>query len=327
MATYLLQRTIYSVVLLVAVSIIGYLIIDLPPGDYLSFHVQQLTRQGAQVDERQIEGLKTRYGLDQPLYVRYWKWVSNFVQGDFGSSFQRGKPVSELVGERITMTLVLTISSLLLTWLLAIPIGVYSATHQYSLADYALTFFGMIGLAIPSFLLALIAMFIAVYVFHESVGGLFSPEYSTAPWSWARAWDLLKHLWIPALITGLSETAGLIRIMRGNLLDILGEQFVMTARAKGLKEVVVVWKHAVRVAVNPLISTLGMSLPALLGGGALISIVLNLPTVGPLYLESLQSQDMYLAGFFLMFFAIFLIIGNLLADLALAWVDPRIRYD
>jgi peptide/nickel transport system permease protein len=327
MISYFLQRAIYSVILLITISIIGFLIIDLPPGDYLTFHVQQLQREGAQVNAREIEGLRLRYGLNEPLYVRYWKWISHFVRGDFGASFQRGKPVSDLVGERIAMTLVLTISSLLLTWLIAIPIGVYSATHQYSPGDYIFTFLGMIGLATPSFLLALIAMFITVYVFHESVGGLFSPEYSTAPWSWGKVWDLVKHLWIPALITATAETAGLIRIMRGNLLDILGEQYVTTARAKGLREVIVVWKHAVRVAINPLISTLGMSLPALLGGGALISIVLNLPTAGPLYLEALQAEDMYLAGFFLMFFAILLVIGNLLADLALAWVDPRIRYD
>jgi len=327
MIAYLVRRAIYSVILLFAVSIVGFIIIELPPGDFLTTRLAELEARGDRSAEQRIEELRARYGLDKPEYMRYFIWVTHFVRGDFGRSFRYEKAVSSLIGERIGLTLAITLSTLIFTWMLAIPIGVYSATHQYSIGDNIFTFLGFIGLATPNFLLALIAMFISVYYFNVSVGGLFSPEYVKAAWSFAKVLDLMRHMWIPVVIIGTAGTCGLIRIMRGNLLDILGQQYVMTARAKGLKEVLVVWKHAVRVAINPLISTLGMSLPGILSGGALTAIVLNLPTVGPLYLEALQSQDMFLAGFFLMFYAIFLVIGNFLADIALAQVDPRIRYD
>jgi len=327
MIAYLVRRAIYSVILLFAVSIVGFIIIELPPGDFLTTRLAELEARGDRSAEQRIAELRARYGLDKPEYMRYFIWITHFVRGDFGRSFRYEQAVSSLIGERIGLTLAITLSTLIFTWMLAIPIGVYSATHQYSIGDNIFTFLGFIGLATPNFLLALIAMFISVYYFNVSIGGLFSPEYVKAPWSFAKVLDLMRHMWIPVVIIGTAGTCGLIRIMRGNLLDILGQQYVMTARAKGLKEVLVVWKHAVRVAINPLISTLGMSLPGILSGGALTAIVLNLPTVGPLYLEALQSQDMFLAGFFLMFYAIFLVIGNFLADIALAQVDPRIRYD
>ena len=327
MITYLLRRTVYTVILLFVISIVGFIIIELPPGDFLTLRVAELQALGDMSANARIEQLKARYGLDKPEYVRYFIWITHLVRGDLGRSFRYEQAVSSLIGERIGLTLVIALSTLIFTWMLAIPIGVYSATHQYSIGDNVSTFLGFIGLATPNFLLALIAMFISVYYFNISIGGLFSPEYVKATWSFAKVLDLMRHIWIPVVIVGTAGTCGLVRIMRGNLLDILGQQYVMTARAKGLKEALVVWKHAMRVAINPLISTLGMSLPAILSGGALTAIVLNLPTVGPLYLEALQGQDMFLAGSFLMFYAVFLVIGNFLADIALAQVDPRIRYD
>jgi peptide/nickel transport system permease protein len=310
--------------LLVAVSIFGFIIIQAAPGDFITFYVQRMQLSGKTVSQEQIELMTIRYGLDQPLHIQYWDWITGFLHGDFGQSFSWGRPVSELVGERLFLTLVMTLGSLVIAWAIAIPVGVYSATHQYSFGDNAFAVLGVVGLAVPSFMLALVAMFVIVFVFDDTVGGLFSQYYVTAPWSWAKVIDLLKHMWLPVLIIATAGTAGLVRVMRANLLDVLGEQFVMTARAKGLREGAVVWKHSVRVAINPLISTLGLILPELLAGDALVSIVLNLPTVGPLYLDALRAQDMYLACFFLMFYAALLIIGNFLADIALAWSDPRI---
>lgn len=327
MITYLVRRVVYSALLFFAVSIVGFTIIQLPPGDFLTLRLTELQARGDRSANEHIAGLKVRYGLDKPIYMQYFIWITHFAKGDFGESFYYEQDVSSLIGERIGLTLAITLSTLIFAWMLAIPIGVYCATHQYSIGDNIFAFLGFIGLATPNFLLALIFMFVGVYYFNVSAGGLFSPEYVRAAWSFAKVLDLMRHMWIPVVIIGTEGTCGLIRIMRGNLLDILGQQYIMTARAKGLKEVLVVWKHAMRVAINPLISTLGMSLPAILSGGALTAIVLNLPTTGPLYLKALQCQDMWLAGFFLMFYAIFLVIGNFLADIALAQVDPRIRYD
>ena len=325
MLSYLGRRAAYSVLLMVAVSIFGFIIIQAAPGDFITFYVQKLQLSGHTVSTEEIRLMTVRYGLDQPIYVQYWDWITGFLRGDFGQSFSWGRPVSELVGERLLLTIVMTVGSLFLAWAIAIPVGVYSATHQYSFGDGAFSVLGVVGLAVPSFMLALVAMFLIVFVFGQSVGGLFSQEYITAPWSGAKVIDLLQHMWLPVVIIATAGTAGLVRVMRANLLDVLGEQFVITARAKGLREWVVVWKHSVRVAINPLISTLGMILPELLAGDALVSIVLNLPTVGPLYLDALRAQDMYLACFFLMFYAGLLILGNFIADIALIWADPRIR--
>lgn len=309
------------------VSIAGFMIINLPPGSYIDFYRADLEAQGTPTTERQLEAVVDRYGLDQPLYVQYWKWISGFVQGDFGRSFQYNKEVSELIGQRIVLTMIISICSLLFTWIVAIPIGVYSATHQYSWGDNVFTFIGLIGLSIPNFLLALVLMVVASMAFDQSVVGLFSPEYEDAPWTGGKVLDMLKHLWIPVVVVGTSGTAGLIRMMRGNMLDVLKMGYVTTARSKGLNERRIIWRHAIRNAVHPLIMVLGTSLPQLISGATIVSIVLSLPTTGPLYFAALRQQDMYLAGTFLVFLAGLLVIGNFIADVLLVWVDPRIRYD
>lgn len=325
--SYIIRRCLYMVPTILIISVISFVIITLPPGDYLTYKIQQLEAQGNTGAREMVANLRQRYGLDQPLYIQYLKWITNFVQGDFGESFAYNKPVRELIGERLGLTVVLSISTLLFTWVVALPIGIFSATHQYSAADYILGFIGFIGLSIPSFLFALIFLVVGLELFGEVPTGLFSPAFEDAPWSFGKVADLMSHLWIPVIIVGTSGTAGLIRIMRGNLLDILGQQFIQTARAKGLRETVVIYKHAVRNALHPLIMSLGMSLPGIISGAAITSIVLGLPTTGPLYLEALQQQDMYLAGSFLLLLTILLVIGNLLADILLALVDPRIRYE
>jgi len=327
MVSYIIRRVAYSLVLLALVSFAGFLIIELPPGDFLTQHLAELQARGDRSAEQRIAELKARYGLDKPLLTRYWIWITHFVQGDFGRSFRYDRPVNELIGQRIALTAALALASMILTWLIAIPIGIYSATHQYSLGDQIFTTISFIGLGLPGFLVALIILFFAVFFFDQEIGGLFSREYVDAPWSLGKFLDLLKHLWIPALIASITGTASLMRIMRGNLLDTLGQPFVQAARARGLKERTVIIKHAVRIAINPLITILGTSLPALISGAALVEIVLNLPTTGPLYVEALQRQDMYLAGTFLVFLTFMLLLGNLIADILLAWVDPRIRYE
>ncbi len=327
MVGYFARRFLYTIVMLAAVSVVGFFVIELPPGDFLTQRIEELSARGDRSAELMIEELRLRYGLDKPLYERYWIWITHFVRGDFGRSFHYERAVKELIGERIALTVLLTLASMIFTWLIAIPIGIYSATHQYSFGDQLFTFISFFGIGTPGFLLAILVMFIAVFFFDKSVGGLFSADMVYAPWGWPKIKDLLNHLWLPALIAAVNGTGGLIRIMRGNLLDILGQPFVEAARAKGLKESTVIFKHAVRIAINPLITILGMELPNLISGATLVSVVLNLPTIGPMFVDALQRQDMYLAGTFLMFLAIMLVAGNFLADLALAWADPRIRYD
>jgi peptide/nickel transport system permease protein len=327
MIAYIMRRILYSIVLLIGVSIIGFAVIQLPPGDYMTMYVAELRARGDKSAVMHVEELRARYGLDRPVYEQYWIWITHFVRGDFGRAFKYELSVREVIGQRLALTAALAVATMILTWVIAIPIGIYSATHQYSVGDQVFTTISFIGLGTPGFLLALILLFVSAFYFDQSIGGLFSPGFEDAPWSLAKFIDLLKHLWVPALITSVSGTAGLIRIMRANLLDTLGQPFVLAARAKGLKERVVILKHAVRIAINPLISILGMSLPNIISGAAMVSIVLNLPTTGPLFVEALRYQDMYLAGTMLMFLTIMLVVGNLLADIALVWVDPRIRYD
>jgi peptide/nickel transport system permease protein len=326
MVNFIIRRLFHSILLLFVTSIVVFAIITLPPGDYLTTKVAQLERQGSQNAAAQLAGLRVRYGLDKPLYVQYWLWASHFVQGDFGESFDYNRPVSSLIGESLLLTMVISIATLVVSWLIAIPIGVYGATHQYSPLDQLFTFLSFIGLATPGFLLALILMVVAVYVFGSSVGGLFSPEMQNQPWSVAKVVDLLKHLWLPILLIGMSGTAELVRIMRGNLLDVMGQQYVLSARGRGLSERIVTWKHAVRMAINPLISLLGLQFPSIISGSIIISIVLGLPTTGPVLYRALRAQDMYLAGSFLMLLSVMLIVGNFIADLLLAWADPRITY-
>jgi len=327
MGNYILRRFLHTIPLLFVISVVVFVIITLPPGDYITTRAAELERQGSLRAMDELKGLKIRYGLDQPLYVQYWRWISKFVLGDFGDSFAYNMPVARLIGQNMLLTIVLSLTTLLFAWTVAIPIGVYSATHQYSLGDQIFTFISFVGLATPSFMLALILMVISVYVFDTPISGLFSAEFESAPWSLAKVGDLFKHIWVPVILVGMSDTASLVRVMRGNLLDILGQQYVMSARGRGLKEGTVRWKHAVRMAINPLISMLGMSFPSIISGSTIISIVLSLPTTGPLLYRALRVQDMYVAGAFLMLLSGMLILGNLFADLALAWADPRITYD
>lgn len=326
MLAYVIRRILTMIPTLVAISIISFIIIQLPPGDFLTSYVAQLQASGESVDQAELEALTMRFALDEPLYMQYFRWAWNFLRGDFGHSFEWNKPVSELIGERLSLTVCIAACTLLFTWALAIPIGIYSAVRQYSWVDYFLTVVGFIGLATPNFLFALVLLWASYAYFGMSIGGLFSPEYAAAPWSLAKVVDLFKHLWIPVLIVGTDQTAKFIRIIRGNLLDELKKPYVTTARAKGLSETRLILKYPVRVAINPLVSTIGWTLPELVSGIAITAVVLNLPTTGPLLLSALLSQDMHLAGTFIMFLSTLTVIGTLISDIMLAWVDPRIRF-
>ncbi len=327
MLNYIIRRVGYAFVTLIFVAIIGFIIIELPPGSYLDFRLRELRTMGGDYSTDMIAALEQRYGVNDPVHVKFWKWFSNFVQGDFGWSFRYERSVSSLLGARIGFTLLVSISSLIFSWVIAILVGVYSATHRYTIPDYLITVFQFIGLAVPGFLLALVLMIFAQRTLGMEVGGLFSARYRDAPWSWPKFIDLLKHLWIPVVVIAASGTAWLSRVMRGNLLDVLNMQYVQTARSKGLKEEKVIWKHAVRNALHPLVMVFGMSFPAIISGQTVIAIVLNLPTIGPIFVNALLQQDMYLAVTFLMFQAMLLVVGNLVADIALAWLDPRIQFE
>jgi peptide/nickel transport system permease protein len=327
MLRYLLRRLGYMAVTLFLISIVGLIIIELPPGSYLDTELDRLRQVGGDMSEAQIKSLEKQYGTNDPLPLKYWKWASGFVKGDFGLSFEYMVPVEDLIWGRLGLTMLISFGTLLFNWVTAIFIGVYSATHRRSLLDYVITVLQFGALAVPAFLLALILMVFAYMVLGQSVGGLFSQEFQDAPWSIAKLVDLIKHLWVPILVIGASGTAWLSRVMRSNLLDVLNMQYVQTARAKGAPERVVIWKHAVRNALHPLIMVLGMSLPGIISGATIVAIVLNLPTTGPLYFRALINKDMYLAVTFLMFLAFMLLLGNLLADVLLAWADPRIRFE
>ncbi|NLD44959.1 MAG: ABC transporter permease [Chloroflexi bacterium] len=327
MGAFIVRRLLHTLPLLLVISVAVFAVISLPPGDYLSVYIAQLEAQGNMTARQEVAGLRERYGLDKPVYVQYWKWISRFVQGDMGQSFDYNLPVAQMIGQNILLTVVLSLLTMAVSWLVAIPIGVYSATHQYSIGDQVLTVLSFVGLATPNFLLALILLVVSVYLFNTSIGGLYSPGMDEAPWGLVKLWDLAKHLWLPVFLVGMGSTGSLVRIMRGNLLDVLGQQYVMSARGRGLRESVVVWKHAVRMAINPLVSMLGMSFPNIISGSIIVAIVLNLPVTGPMLYRALRTQDMYLAGSYLMLLSVMLIVGNFLADLALAWVDPRITYE
>jgi len=325
MLQYIARRIVMMIPTLFLISIVSFIIIQLPPGDFLTSYVTQLSSMGDNVDESAIQALKDRYGLGQPLYVQYFRWMSNMLHGDFGHSMEWNKPVLGLLTERLPLTFVLALSTMLFTWAIAFPIGIYSAVRQYSIGDYIATFLGFIGLAIPDFLLALILMWVFFAYFNQSVGGLYSPDFQEAPWSPAKVWDLGKHLIVPMVILGLGGTASLIRVMRANLLDELHKPYVVTARAKGLSESKLLLKYPVRAALNPFISTAGWYLPALVSGATIVAVVLSLPLTGPLLLRALMSQDMYLAGSFIFVLSALTVIGTLISDILLAWLDPRIR--
>jgi peptide/nickel transport system permease protein len=328
MVSFIIRRVAYMLVMLVLVAFTSFVIIELPPGDYLTQKIEQLRARGDRSAESRIDDYRARYGLDKPFMTRFSTWAVNFLKGDFGESFEFERPVRELLGERFQMTIILALATLILTWVIGIPLGVYSAVKQYTVGDYIITAISFLGLGMPGFLLALIIVYFAVTVLNVEATGLFSRQYANAPWSFGRAFDLMNHLWIPALIAAVTGIGGLIRIMRGNLLDTLGQPFVEAARARGLKSRTVTWRHAVRIAINPLVVILGSeALPNIITGSALVSIVLNLPTIGPLFVDSLRKLDMYMAGTCIVLFTLLLLVGNLLADLALAWLDPRIRLE
>lgn len=327
MLSYILRRILYMIPTLFGISLIAFLIIQLPPGDYLTSMVANMESSGQTVDPNQIDQLREQYGFDQPIYVQYAKWITGIVtRGDFGQSFQWRQPVASLVWGQIGTTLMITLASLLFVWAVALPIGIYSAVRRYSLGDHIFTLLGFIGLAVPNFILALVLMYASYRLFGQSVGGLYSPQFTDAPWSWDKLADLLAHIWVPIIIIGTSGTAALIRILRANLTDELHKPYVLTARAKGLPEYRVVLKYPVRIALNPFVSALGWVLPHLVSGATIISIVLNLPTAGPLLLSSLVSQDMYLAGTFILLLGVLTLVGMLISDLLLALLDPRIRF-
>ena len=328
MLKFITLRMVWMLPFLVAISFISFVLIQLPPGDYVTTYIATLAASNEIVDQNTAADLRARFGLDQPMIVQYWKWISNIVlHGDFGLSFEWQQPVSELIWERMSLTLVLTFSTLLLTWGIALPIGVFSAVKKYSIGDYVVTFFSFLGLAVPSFLLALVLMYFAAVEFGQSVGGLFSEQYQNAPWNWDKFIDFLQHLWIPVVILGVSGTASLIRVMRANMLDELNRPYVTTARAKGLSEFTLLVKYPMRLALNPFISTIAWLLPNLVSGSIIVAIVMSLPTAGPLLLQSLMSQDMYLAGAFILLICVLTVLGSLISDILLALVDPRIRLE
>lgn len=328
MARYLAQRFIYMIFLLWMVSIVTFIIIQLPPGDYLSVLIARMEAQsGGSVSDEVIDALRRQYGLDLPLYQRYFKWLGAVMQGNFGYSYDWERPVRELIGQRLMLTFLIAIVSAIFTYAVAIPIGIYSATNQYSVGDYFFTTVGFLGLAIPNFMLALVLLFVAFKYFGVNLSGLFSPEYLDAPWSWARVWDLLKHLPIPIIVVGTGGTAGMIRVLRASLLDELQKQYVVTARSKGVNETTVLFKYPVRLALNPLISNLAWLFPSLISGGAITAIVLGLPTAGPMLLRSLITQDTFLTASILLFLTILTVIGTTVSDILLVLVDPRIRME
>jgi len=325
MAQYILKRILFMIPTLFAISIITFIIIQLPPGDFVSSMVANATAQGQTLDTAEIQAMRARYGLGQPLPVQYLKWMSGILQGDFGFSYAFNEPANNLIKGRLGFTLLLSLSSLLMTWAIAFPIGIYSAVRKYSPGDYLFTLIGFLGLAIPDFLLALVMMYVAFKYFGQSVGGLFSERFIGEPWSFDKLIDLAGHLWIPMVIVGMAGTAGLIRILRANLLDELFKPYVITARSKGISERRVIMRYPVRIALNPFISTIGWALPALFSGETIVGVVLSLPTIGPLLLNALKTQDMYLAGSIILILSTLTVIGTLISDILLAWNDPRIR--
>ncbi len=327
MLLYIVRRTLMLIPILIVMSAVAFFLIQLPPGDYVTFRIQQLKMSGVDVSDQEAERLKMEFGLDKPPLVRYFNWVSGIVtKGNWGYSMQWTKPVSEILKERVPMTITLSIFSLILSWVIAIPIGIYSATHQYSFFDYIATFLGFIGVATPGFLLALILAWTIFSVFNFSVLGLYSQQYMAAPWSLAKVGDLAKHMILPTLLVGLGNTGGTIRTVRNNLLDELHKQYVVTARAKGLSEWALLWKYPVRMAINPMLSTVSWVLPGLISGAVLIDIVLGLGTVGPVLLRATVAQDMYLAGSIVLILSALTVVGALIGDILLVLVDPRIRF-
>ncbi len=325
MLGYLVNRTLIMIPTLIAISVLIFTIINLPPGDYFSTYIDELQSSGEAADLAKIHFLQVQYGFDRPVWEQYLYWAAGLLRGDMGYSFAYNLPVNEVVGDRLLMTFVVSFTTIVFTYLVAFPIGVYSATHQYSWTDHGLTLLGFLGLATPSFLLALVLLYLANVYLGISIGGLMDPQYVNQPWTWPKVFSVLAHLWIPVIVIGTAGTASMIRRLRANLLDELQKQYVVTARAKGLPPIRTLFKYPLRMALNPFISDIGSLLPHVISGAAIVSVVMSLPTTGPMLLEALRSQDMYLAGSFLMFMSFLTVIGVFISDLALAMLDPRIR--
>ena len=326
MLSYIVRRILIMIPTLLIISVLAFIIIELPPGDYVTNYILELQQQGSDMSDSIAENIRLTYGLDKPTFVRYFIWLGQFLRGNLGYSFLWNQPVSEILESRLTLTIVVTMASLLFSWIVAFPIGVYSAIRQYSVGDYLFTVFGFFGLSVPSFLFALVLMFFSAKYFHIGVGGLFSQQFQNAPMSFAKLIDLLKHLVVPMIVVGLAGTAGLIRILRANLLDEIKKPYVELARAKGVKEARLIVKYPLRIAINPFISSIGWILPSLISGTVITAVVLDLPTAGPVFLYSLRNQDMPLAGAFIMIMASLTIFGTLISDILLAIIDPRIRF-
>ncbi len=327
MFSFILRRLLWMIPSFFAVSVVAFTIIQLPPGDFVTSYAADLATSGSPADPATLDAMRLRYGLDQPMVVQYFRWVGNALHGDLGMSFEYRTPVSDIIWNRLGMTALVAFCTLLFVWIVAFPIGVYSAVRQYSIGDYIITFLCFLGMATPNFLLALFVMYLSVEFLGYSVGGLFSPDYVNAPWDLGRVFDLLTHLWIPVVVLGVAGIASLVRIMRANLLDELGKPYVETGRAKGLPELKLILRYPTRVALNPFISTVGWILPVLVSGDVIVSSVLSLPTAGPILIQALKTQDMCLGGALIMFQCILVLIGTLLSDILLVWFDPRIRYD
>lgn len=327
MLAYIVRRFLLAILTVVAISVLSFIVMHLSPGDYVTSYIAQMSSSGSVVSEADAAALRAQYGLDQPMYIQYLRWVGLILQGNFGMAMEWNSPVMEVIGDRLALTIVISVAAIIFTWAMALPIGIYSAVRQYSIGDYIFTFVGFIGLAVPGFMLALIVMYIGFTYFNANVGGLFSPEYDQAAWSLAKVWNLVQHLPVPAVVLGLAGTAQMIRIMRANLLDELRKPYVVTARAKGLSENRAILKYPVRVALNPFASTIGYLLPFVISGSIIVSMVLSLPTVGPLLLKALIAQDMFLAGTIILLLGILTVVGTFFSDLLLMWIDPRIRLE
>ena len=325
MIRYIIRRFLLMIPTVIAITVLSFIIIQAPPGDYLDAYVAQLRALDQIIDDAEVESLRIRYGLGQPMYVQYFKWLGGLLRGDLGRSMQWNQPVSRILAERLPWSVLISLVSLLFVYAVAIPIGTTSATHQYSIRDYVFTFFGFIGIAIPNFLFALILLYLYFVYTGDVVLGLFSPQFQFAPWSLAKFLDMLQHLWMPAIIIGTAGTCGLIRVMRANLLDELQKPYVLVARAKGLTKRRVLYKYPFRIAINPVVSTIGWVLPALVSGEVFVSLVLGLPTIGPVLFQSLLNQDMWLAGSIVFILSVLTVLGTLISDILLAWLDPRIK--
>lgn len=327
MLAYIIRRLILALVTIWAITVLSFAIIQLPPGDYVNSYIAQMSASGSLVSEQEANALRQQYGLDQPIYIQYFKWLGQIMGGNFGTALEYSRPVAEVIGDRIFLTMVVSLAAVLFTWVTALPIGIYSAVRQYSIGDYLFTLIGFIGVAVPNFMLGLLLMYLGFKYFDANIGGLFTLDNQNAPWSMAKVWDLMQHLPLPTLVLGLAGMAQLIRIMRANLLDELRKPYVVTARAKGLSEMRVILKYPVRAALNPFASTIGYIFPFIVSGSIIVSLVLGLPTVGPLLLKALVAQDMFLAGTIVLLLGVLTVVGTFLSDLLLMWIDPRIRLE